>query len=145
MEVREAGRWRPPPEHLPSLIHLLNPSLLILYMSRRKGSGEPQEVDVSRIRKPRPEEEEMFAVVDLKVGGPHLKVICEDGKERLARIPGRFRRRMWIKVGDVVIVKLWEYEKNKCDVVHKYSPVEVEKLREKGYLKALEPYHGMVF
>jgi translation initiation factor 1A len=115
-------------------------------MARRKQMNQaPQEVDVSRLRKPRREEEEMFAIVDMKVGGPHLKVICEDGKERLARIPGRFRRRMWIRVGDIVIVKLWEYEKDKCDVIHKYTPVEVEKLKERGYLKALEPYLGMVF
>ncbi len=119
--------------------------IAVFYMARRQGNNQPQEIDVSRIRKPKREEEEMFAVVDLKVGGPHLKVICEDGKERLARIPGRFRRRMWIRVGDIVIVKLWEYEKDKCDVIYKYSPVEVEKLREKGYLKALEPYIGMVF
>jgi len=114
-------------------------------MAKKRPQQEPQEIDVSRIRKPNREEEEMFAIVDMKVGGPHLKVICEDGKERLARIPGRFRRRMWIRVGDIIICKLWQYEKNKCDVVYKYTPVEVEKLREKGYLKALEPYIGMVF
>lgn len=115
------------------------------YHRKKNWRGDQQEIDVSRIRKPRSEEEEMFAVVDIKVGGPHLKVICADGKERLARIPGRFRRRMWIRVGDVITVKLWQYEKNKCDVVHKYSPVEVEKLREGGYLKDVEPYLGSVF
>ena len=114
-------------------------------MSRKKWNTGPQEIDVSRIKKPKAEEEEMFAVVDLRVGGPHLKVICEDGKERFARIPGRFRRRMWIKVGNIVIIKLWQYEKNKCDVIYKYSYLEVEKLRERGYLKAIEPYLGTVF
>ena len=49
------------------------------------------------------------------------------------------------KVGNIVIVKLWQYEKNKCDVIYKYSPLEVEKLRERGYLKAIEPYLGTVF
>ena len=114
-------------------------------MPKKKVQQQPQEIDVSRIRLPKREEEEMFAVVDMKVGGPHLKVICDDGKERLARIPGRFRRRMWIRVGDVILVKLWEWEKDKCDVLYKYSPVEVEKLKKEGYLKNLEPYLGMIF
>ncbi len=112
---------------------------------RGKGNSVPQEVDINRIRKPNRDEEEMFAVVDQKLGGLHLRVICDDGKERFARIPGRFRRRMWIRVGDVVICKLWQYEKDKCDVIHKYTSVEVEKLKEKGYLKALEPYLGMIY
>ncbi len=112
---------------------------------RGKSNPVPQEVDINRIRKPNRDEEEMFAVVDQKLGGLHLRVICDDGKERFARIPGRFRRRMWIRVGDVVICKLWQYEKDKCDVIHKYTSVEVEKLKEKGYLKALEPYLGMIY
>ncbi len=114
-------------------------------MARRNNAPQPQEVDVARLRKPKREEEEMFAVVDQKLGGLHLRVICDDGKERFARIPGRFRRRMWIRVGDVVICKLWAYEKDKCDVIHKYTNIEVEKLKEKGYLKALEPYLGMIY
>jgi len=105
-----------------------------------KGREEVQEIDVEKIRKPRKEADEMYAVVDQKLGGPHLRVICEDGKERVARIPGKFRRRVWISVGDVLIVKLWEYRKDRCDVVYRYTKTEVEKLREGGYLKPLEDY-----
>ncbi len=112
-------------------------------MKKRRDTGEPQEIDIGKIRKPRREEEEMFALVDQKLGGNHVRVICEDGKERLGRIPGRFRRRMWIMVGDVVICKLWEYRKDRCDIVHKYRKTEVEKLLQEGYLDALKDYLGM--
>ena len=109
-------------------------------MSVGKKKKEREEEEVTRLRLPDRENEEMFAVVDQKLGGPHLRVICEDGKERLARIPGRLQRRVWIMVGDVVIVKLWEYRKDRCDVVWKYSSAEVERLRREGHLKALEEY-----
>ena len=105
--------------------------------------NQPVEIDIRKIRKPKREEEELFAVVDQKLGGNHVHVICDDGKERLGRIPGRFRKRIWILVGDVVICKLWEYRKDRCDIVYKYRRNEVEKLRQEGYLKALEDYLGM--
>ena len=108
----------------------------------RRDEG-PVEIDIGKIRKPDYSQEEMFAIVDQKLGGNHVHVICEDGKERVARIPGRFRRRIWIVVGDVVIVKLWEYRKDRCDIVHKYTRTEVEKLRQEGYLKKLEDWLGM--
>ncbi len=113
-------------------------------MARRKEREEEQEIDIGKIRKPDPSKEEMFAIVDQKLGGPHVRVICEDGKERLGRIPGKFKRRMWIVVGDVVICKLWEYRKDRCDIVHKYRKTEVEKLKQEGYLKNLEDYLGLV-
>ncbi len=103
-----------------------------------------QEIDVRKIRKPDPSQEEMFAIVDQKLGGNHVHVICEDGKERLGRIPGRFRKRVWINVGDVVICKLWEYRKDRCDIVHKYTKTEAEKLRQEGYLKGLEEWLDML-
>lgn len=33
-----------------------------------------------------------------------MDVCCEDGKVRRCRIFGKFKRRMWMCVGDVVIV-----------------------------------------
>ncbi len=98
------------------------------------------EEEVVRVRLPDRDNEELIAIVDQKLGGPHLRVICDDGKERLARIPGKLKRRVWIKVGDVILVKLWEYRKDRCDVVYKYSQTEVERLKQMGLLKGLEEY-----
>ncbi len=96
--------------------------------------------EVTRVRLPDREKEELIAIVDQKLGGPHLRVICDDGKERLARIPGKLKRKVWIRVGDILIVKLWEYRKDRCDVVYKYSQTEVERLKQMGLLKNLEEY-----
>ncbi len=109
----------------------------------RKEREEVTEVDIKKVRKPNYEEREMFGIVDQKLGGNHVHVICEDGVERVGRIPGKYRRRMWISVGDVVICKRWEYRKDRCDIVYRYTKTEVEKLLEHGYLDKLKDYLGM--
>ena len=57
---------------------------------------------------------------DQLMGASKLRVMCEDGKSRMARIPGKMKRRMWIKPGDLVIVKPWDFQDDKADVVYRY-------------------------
>ncbi len=53
-----------------------------------------------RIRVPLPNRKvnEMFAIADQILGGRRVKAVCEDGESRLARIPGKMRRRQWVRV-----------------------------------------------
>ena len=76
-----------------------------------------------------PEEGEMLAKVVEIVGDDRVKVVCEDGNIRIARIPGKYRKRMWIKIGDYLIVSPWDFEPSKADVVYKYEKNEVNELR----------------
>ncbi len=78
---------------------------------------------------------EMFAVVDTMMGAGHIKVKCEDGKERLARIPGKMRKKIWIREGDIVIIVPWQFQDSRADVVWRYTNPQVEWLERKGYLK----------
>lgn len=77
-----------------------------------------------------PEEGELIAKVTDIVGDDRVKVMCEDGKARIARIPGKYRRRMWMRVGDYVLVIPWDFEPNKADVVYKYERNEISELRK---------------
>jgi len=77
---------------------------------------------------------EMFGIVVAMLGGGHVKVKCEDGKERLGRIPGKLRKRIWIREGDVVIVVPWQFQDEKCDIIWRYTNPQVEWLERKGYL-----------
>ena len=61
----------------------------------------------SEIRLKLPRDNEVLGVIIAIVGGSRMKVSCKDGKERTCRIPGRLRNRMWVRDGDVVIVKPW--------------------------------------
>ena len=51
-----------------------------------------------------------------------------DKSEMLAVIPGRFRKRCWMKVGDILIVSRREFQATKLDVIHKYNDEETRKL-----------------
>ena len=63
-------------------------------------------------------------------------VKCLDGKERNCRIPGALRRNLWIRPGDTVIVKPWEFEGDKRgDILFKYTPTAIDWLKRKGFLK----------
>ncbi len=74
------------------------------------------------------EELEEYAQVSRLLGDRRLMVTLLDKSETLAIIPGRFRKRCWIKVGDVIIVSRREFEIGKMDVIYKYNDDEIRKL-----------------
>lgn len=55
-----------------------------------------------------------------------------DGNPRQLHIPGSFQKKVWIAVGDIVLISLREYEDSKADVIHKYAPDHVKRLRQLG-------------
>ena len=65
-----------------------------------------------------------------------MRVHCFDGKERMAKIRGKFKRRVWVNLGDVVLVQKREFttDDDNCDVVHVYYSDEVKKLKTFGEL-----------
>ena len=74
-------------------------------------------------------ESQEYAQVTKILGNCRLEVQCFDGKTRLANIRGSMRKKVWIKMNDVVLVSLREYEDSKCDVIHKYDAKEVNRLK----------------
>ncbi|MBT4538950.1 translation initiation factor eIF-1A [Candidatus Woesearchaeota archaeon] len=87
-----------------------------------------------------PQKKEILGIVQQRLGGSRMRVSCLDGKERICRIPGRLRRRLWVRENNVVIVEPWELGGDgKGDIIHKYrSKAEVDFLKRKGYLKNIE-------
>ena len=81
---------------------------------------------------------ELIGVIEQRLGGNKMMVLCSDGKSRNCRIPGRLKRDLWLRPGDFVIIKPWEFDKNKADILFKYNPTSIQWLRENGYLKMLE-------
>ncbi len=90
-----------------------------------------KEEPVLRVPLPNRAEGEMFAVVEQRVGYGHMFVRCEDGRIRLGRVPGRLSRKLWVREGDLVIIKPWEVQGHKkCDILYRYTPTEREWLIE---------------
>ena len=91
----------------------------------------------TRVRTPR--EGEVLGIIEQRVGANRMIVKCLDGKERNCRIPGARRRGLWIRPGDTVIVKPWEFESDiRGDVIFKYTPAQVGLLKRKGFIKEVE-------
>ena len=68
-----------------------------------------------------------------------MRVRCLDGETRICRIPGRLKRSLWVREGDILLIEPWELGGDKKgDVVYKYRPHQAEVLRKKGMLKQLE-------
>lgn len=89
---------------------------------------------VIRVRTPR--DNEVIGVVEQRVGANRMVVKCFDKKERNCRIPGALRRRLWIRPGDTVIVKPWEFDGDiRGDILFKYTPAAINWLKRKGFLE----------
>ena len=70
------------------------------------------------------------------LGNDRFLVSCQDGKERLCRVRGKMKRRMWIREGDIVLVSPWDFQYDKRgDIIWRYRRNQLEWLRSNGYLK----------
>jgi translation initiation factor 1A len=99
---------------------------------RLQQEQEQQEIRRTRI----PRDREVLGVCEQRLGGSRMKVRCMDGKTRVCRIPGRLKRNLWVREGDILLIEKWEFSgDDKGDVVFKYRPIQVKFLKEKGYLK----------
>ncbi|MDO8467632.1 MAG: translation initiation factor eIF-1A [Nanoarchaeota archaeon] len=98
-----------------------------------ENSSENGEIKI-RVKLPRGEE--VIGIIEQRLGGNKMLVNCLDGKTRNCRVPGRLKRQLWLRPGDVVIIEPWELDKEKGDVIFKYRPGQVDWLRRKGYLEA---------
>ena len=90
-----------------------------------------QNQGVLRVKLPRGKE--VLGILESRLGASRMLIKCLDGKSRVCRIPGRLKRHLWLREGDVVIVEPWVFQREeKGDVVFKYSLAAVEWLRKRG-------------
>ncbi len=101
-----------------------------------KKNEDEEEQKVSRA--PLPRKNEVIGIIEQRLGGNKMMVDCLDGKKRNCRVPGRLKRKLWLRPGDVVMIEPWELDFNKGDVIFKYRPNQVEWLKQNGYLKTEE-------
>jgi len=97
-----------------------------------------------KIRVPLPNERinEMFAIASKILGGRRVRVICADGETRLARIPGKMRRRQWVREDDLIVVQPWDFQDAKADVKKRYSKTQSLYLSRKGVLPEIVDVFG---
>ena len=82
-----------------------------------------------------PTPNDVLGVAVKLLGFDRVLVKCQDGNERLCRIRGKMKRRVWIREGDVVLVSPWDFQSDKRgDVIWRYTHAQAEWLRKNGYL-----------
>lgn len=93
-----------------------------------------EEVGISRTRMPRGSE--VLGTVEMMLGADKLRVKCNDGNKRICRIPGRLRKKVWIKVGDLVLVEPWTTQSNeRADIVFRYTATQANWLKRKNLVR----------
>lgn len=97
--------------------------------------AEEEQQEGGRARMPR--KGEVIGIVVQRFGGNRMEVYSTDGKKRNCRIPGRFKKFLWLRPKDIVLITPWPDDDSKGDIIFKYNPSAVSQLRKKGILDNL--------
>ena len=111
-------------------------------LARLMGNVEGESSKI-RVKMPNTKVNEMFAIAEQILGGRRVTVLCADGESRMARIPGKMRRRQWVREGDLIIVWPWDFQDSKADVKHRYTKTQAMYLSRKGVLPSEVDLFGM--
>lgn len=94
------------------------------------------EGEKSKIREP--EADQVIGKVIELLGADRLRVKCEDGNERIVRIPGRLKKRIWVRRGDIILVDPWDIEtEEKGDMAWRYDKNKIPILKKKGLIERI--------
>ncbi len=78
---------------------------------------------------------DVLGVAVRMLGFDRILVKCQDGHERMCRIRGKIKRRVWIREGDIVLVSPWDFQSDsRGDIIWRYTRGQADWLRKKGYL-----------
>lgn len=129
---------------------LLKPIIIPDTMDKSKDFGDFEEVKEENPNQPQSQElqgftrvrmprgKELIGVIVQRLGGNRMEVKTTDGKTRNCRVPGRYRRKLWLRPKDVVMIVPWDFEDSKGDVIYKYSSSEITQLNKKGIMASLK-------
>ena len=73
-------------------------------------------------------DEQEYGKITRMLGDRKVTLLLTDGSEILGLIPGKFRKRVWFKTDDIVLVGRREYQNDRVDIVYKYHDYEARKL-----------------
>ena len=102
--------------------------------SQDKKPQEPEQF--TRVRMPR--KGEFIGVILQRLGGNRMEVLTSDGKTRNCRVPGKYKRSLWLRPQDFVLITPWLDDDGKGDVIFKYNSSAINFLRKKGLLNSLK-------
>ncbi len=90
--------------------------------------------EIGRLPLPRRPRGEIFGVANQLLGAARIRVMCEDGSSRMGRITGKMKKKMWIREGDLLIVRPWGFQEGKADILFRYSRTQATYLSRRNLL-----------
>lgn len=100
--------------------------------AKRRSNREEKKRDIVY-----PDEDQEYGIVQEMLGNGRARVLCHDKSVKIGRICGsmrKFKSKVLIESGDLVIVSAREFEKDKVDIIHKYGFEEAHDIAHNGYL-----------
>jgi len=82
-----------------------------------------------------PTANDLLGIAVKLLGFDRVLVKCQDGHERICRIRGKMKRRVWIRIKDIVLVSPWDFQSDtRGDIIWRYTKAQGELLRKNGLL-----------
>jgi translation initiation factor 1A len=69
-----------------------------------------------------------YAKIIKMLGDRKVTLVLPDSSQCMGIIPGKFRKRLWMKCEDVVLIGRREFQDNKLDIIYKYNDDEARRL-----------------
>ncbi|KKN12656.1 hypothetical protein LCGC14_1014320 [marine sediment metagenome] len=120
--------------------------------STRKRRGPPgPPPTVTRVKWPNRRMGEMFGRVVGVLGNDRMEIFCQDGKHRIGRIRGKIKKRVWIRLADLVIVNPWDWETEsseklgKCEISWRYMRHEISWLERNNRIPEILDINKITF
>lgn len=100
--------------------------------NKRRGKNTKSKIEGQKRDMIFAEDEQMYATVEKMLGNCRAQAKCSDGKSRICHIRGKMKKRVWIREGSSVLIGMRDFEDDKADIIHCYTPDEVRKLKSYG-------------
>lgn len=101
-------------------------------MANQRGRSNPEE---EVVRTKIPEGNEVFGIIEARLGGNKMSVRCSDGKLRIGRVPGKYSRRLWLREGNLIVLKPWSVQSDiRGDIIYSYSQAQKDWLVRRNLL-----------
>lgn len=97
----------------------------------KRGKGDMEAVKRELVFK---EDGQEYGQVMKMLGNGRCDVQCFDGTKRLCHIRGKMRKKVWVMMGDIVLVSLRDFQDEKGDIILKYNSDEAKNLKTYGEL-----------
>lgn len=93
----------------------------------KKGKRDSQ---IKKLNIKKTQDTEIYGEVIRINGNGRFTIRCTDGIERMGIIRGKLRKRTWVNMNAIILADVWEFQDDKCSIIHVYDDTDVEHLLE---------------